>query len=98
MGLKNYLEFKTSKKSFFFLHFCLQQNLTNLPYRMCVNKFFIILYYGVMLSGPVTVTDGDHKLLQFMNILLHNSKNQIWRVRSACVAYPHEIDVLLVST
>jgi hypothetical protein len=33
-----------------------------------------ILYYGAMLCGRFTVTDGDHMLsLQFMNISLHNS-------------------------
>jgi hypothetical protein len=51
-----------------------------------------------MLSGRVTVTDGDHRLLQFMKISLHNSKYQMWKVGSARVAYPHEIDVLLVFT
>jgi hypothetical protein len=52
-----------------------------------------------MLGVGVTVTDGDHRLLlQFMNISLHSSIYQTWKVRSARVAYPHEIDVLLVST
>jgi hypothetical protein len=53
---------------------------------------------GAMLGGRVTVTDGDHRFLQFMNISLHNSIYHIWKVRSAGGAYPHKIDVLLVST
>ena len=49
-------------------------------YARIVKLFFIM---GQVLGGRVTVTDGDRRLITIMNMSLHNSIYQLWKVRSA---------------
>jgi hypothetical protein len=54
---------------------------------------------GHVLGGRVTFTDGEYRLyiITIMNMSLHNSMYQLWKVQSARSLYP-QIDVLLVFT
>jgi hypothetical protein len=60
--------------------------------------FFNFFIMGHVLGGRATVIiDGDCWLISIMNISLHNSIYQLWKVRSAR-SLSSRIDVLLVST
>ncbi len=62
------------------------------------NKLTFILCMGHVLGGCVTVTDGDFAgYITIMNISLHNSIYQLWKVLSAH-SLSSQIDALLVFT
>jgi hypothetical protein len=92
--------FKWLKQDGFVLAFWKPDNLSS--FRIVgtgLDHFIYSLFFITehVFGGRVTVTDGDRRLITIMNMSLHNSIYQLWKVRSAR-SLSSRIDVLLVST